>query len=400
MFKKLLTLKKLFLSPFIFHMKSFIFTSESVGEGHPDKICDLISDSILDKCLEQDPLSRVAVDVCVKSNLVVLVGEITTKATVDYEYVARQVLLDIGYTSEDIGINGNTCKILVCIEKQSPDISQGLERNTGNPYDLGAGDQGIMFGYATDETEERMPLTVVLSHKLAERIEFLRKTQADFLRPDCKTQVTVEYEIRSDNGLKPKRVHTIVISAQHTEGVNIDFLRAYIKENVISAVIPTEMLDENTIFHINPSNKFVIGGPEGDSGLTGRKIIVDTYGGWGAHGGGAFSGKDWSKVDRSGAYACRWIAKSLVDNKLCKRCLLQVSYAIGIPDPLSIFVDTFNTSEYSNEEILEIIYKNFSLRLGDIVKELELYKPIYKKTAKYGHFGKIDCSWEKSKKLN
>ncbi|EEQ82905.1 hypothetical protein NCER_100321 [Vairimorpha ceranae BRL01] len=381
-------------------MKSFIFTSESVGEGHPDKICDLISDSILDKCLEQDPLSRVAVDVCVKSNLVVLVGEITTKATVDYEYVARQVLLDIGYTSEDIGINGNTCKILVCIEKQSPDISQGLERNTGNPYDLGAGDQGIMFGYATDETEERMPLTVVLSHKLAERIEFLRKTQADFLRPDCKTQVTVEYEIRSDNGLKPKRVHTIVISAQHTEGVNIDFLRAYIKENVISAVIPTEMLDENTIFHINPSNKFVIGGPEGDSGLTGRKIIVDTYGGWGAHGGGAFSGKDWSKVDRSGAYACRWIAKSLVDNKLCKRCLLQVSYAIGIPDPLSIFVDTFNTSEYSNEEILEIIYKNFSLRLGDIVKELELYKPIYKKTAKYGHFGKIDCSWEKSKKLN
>lgn len=400
MFKKLLTLKKLFLSPFIFHMKSFIFTSESVGEGHPDKTCDLISDSILDKCLEQDPLSRVAVDVCVKSNLVVLVGEITTKATVDYEYVARQVLLDIGYTSEDIGINGNTCKILVCIEKQSPDISQGLERNTGNPYDLGAGDQGIMFGYATDETEERMPLTVVLSHKLAERIEFLRKTQADFLRPDCKTQVTVEYEIRSDNGLKPKRVHTIVISAQHTEGVNIDFLRAYIKENVISAVIPTEMLDENTIFHINPSNKFVIGGPEGDSGLTGRKIIVDTYGGWGAHGGGAFSGKDWSKVDRSGAYACRWIAKSLVDNKLCKRCLLQVSYAIGIPDPLSIFVDTFNTSEYSNEEILEIIYKNFSLRLGDIVKELELYKPIYKKTAKYGHFGKIDCSWEKSKKLN
>lgn len=379
-------------------MKNFIFTSESVGEGHPDKICDLISDSILDKCLEQDPLSRVAVDVCVKSDLVVLVGEISTKAVIDYEEVARNVLRSIGYDQDNIGINGNTCTVLVNIKNQSPDISQSLDTHTGNPYDLGAGDQGIMFGYATDETEERMPLTVVLSHRLAERLEFLRKSNAvDFLRPDCKTQVTVEYEIRDDNSLHPKRIHTIVVSTQHTEEVNVDTLRAYIKEHVISYVIPLEMLDDRTIFHINPSNKFVIGGPEGDSGLTGRKIIVDTYGGWGAHGGGAFSGKDWSKVDRSGAYACRWIAKSLVDNNICKRCLVQVSYAIGIPEPLSIFVDTYNTSEYSNEEILEIINTNWSLRLGDIVKDLELYKPIYKNTAKYGHFGKKEYNWEISK---
>lgn len=380
-------------------MKNFLFTSESVGEGHPDKICDIISDTILDKCLEQDPFSRVAVDVCVKSDLVVLVGEISMNGKVDFELVVRNVLLNIGYTDKKFGIDGNNCKILVYVKSQSDDISQSLYKcESKNEFDLGAGDQGLMFGYATDETEERMPLTVVLSHKLAERLEYLRKVEkVNFLRPDCKTQVTIEYEKRDDNTIKPLRVHTVVISTQHSEDVDISFLRAYIKEHVIARVIPSSMLDEKTLFHINPSNKFIIGGPEGDSGLTGRKIIVDTYGGWGAHGGGAFSGKDWSKVDRSGAYACRWIAKSLVDNKICNRCLVQVSYAIGIQEPLSIYVDSYNTSKYTNEEILKIINENFSLRLGDIVKELELYKPIYSKLAKYGHFGREGFLWEKSK---
>lgn len=378
-------------------MKNFIFTSESVGEGHPDKICDLISDSILDECLKKDPFSRVAVDVCVKSDLVVLVGEISSSACVDYEEVARNVIKEIGYTDKSIGMDYKTCKVIVNIQRQSPDISQGLEKyRSDGAYDLGAGDQGIMFGYATDETEERMPLTVVLSHRLAERLEVLRKSgDAPFLRPDCKTQVTVEY-----SDYKPKRVHTVVISTQHSEEVDSEFLKKFLKEYVINEVIPEEFLDNETIFHLQPSGRFVIGGPEGDSGLTGRKIIVDTYGGWGAHGGGAFSGKDWSKVDRSGAYAARWIAKSLVDSGICSRVLVQVSYAIGIPEPLSIFVETYNTSRLSNEEVLDIIRKNFSLRLGNIVKDLDLTKPIYKTTAKYGHFGKKNYPWEISKKLN
>ncbi|KAF9763203.1 S-adenosylmethionine synthase isoform type-2 [Nosema granulosis] len=382
-------------------MKNFNFTSESVGEGHPDKICDLISDSILDECLKQDIFSRVAVDVCVKGDMVVLVGEVTSKACVDYEKVARSVLKDIGYVDQRMGMDYKTARVIVNIQEQSPDISQGLERNnsTRDAYDLGAGDQGIMFGYATDETEERMPLTVVLSHRLAERLEYLRKSgEATFLRPDCKTQVTIEYKYEGDH-IVPRRVHTVVISTQHTEEVDTDFLKKFLKEAVISQVIPEKLLDNQTIFHLQPSGRFVIGGPQGDSGLTGRKIIVDTYGGWGAHGGGAFSGKDWSKVDRSGAYAARWIAKSLVDNGLCRRALVQVSYAIGIPEPLSIFVDTYNTSKLPNEEILKIIQKNFSLRLGDIVKELDLTKPIYKTTAKYGHFGKNCYTWETSKKL-
>lgn len=379
-------------------MKKIIFTSESVGEGHPDKICDLISDSILDKCLEFDPLSRVAVDVCIKTNMVVIFGEITSLANIDYESIARNVLKEIGYINNSIGIDYKKCKVIININKQSQDISKGLKINENNVYDLGAGDQGIMFGYATDETKERMPLTILLSHKLAERLEILRKKGDNFLGPDCKTQVTVEYNY--DNGIIiPKRIHTIVISTQHIEGIETEFLRSYLKEKVINNVIPEYLIDSNTIFHLQPSGRFVIGGPEGDSGLTGRKIIVDTYGGWGSHGGGAFSGKDWSKVDRSGAYAARWIAKSLVDANICKRVLIQVSYAIGIAEPLSIFVDTYNTSKYSNLEILKIIKLNFNLRLGNIVKELGLNKPIYKSTAKYGHFGKPNYSWEVSKNL-
>ncbi|EOB15275.1 S-adenosylmethionine synthetase isoform type-2 [Nosema bombycis CQ1] len=440
---------------------SFIFTSESVGEGHPDKICDLISDSILDECLRQDPFARVAVDCCVKSGLLVLVGEVSGNCEVDYEKICREVIKEIGYidgNDKDVyasSISPSSCipttpsstsplpptpssvfnyksvKIIVNIQKQSKDISQGLEQYKRDDYDLGAGDQGIMFGYATDETEEKMPLTVVLSHKLAKRLEELRKSgEAPFLLPDCKTQVTVEYcngnngkgdgnkdgsNIGEDlslsstqpsnsnsflsNNITPKRVHTIVISTQHKDNVSTDFIKKFLKEYVIKGTIPDHLLDNETIFHLQPSGRFVIGGPEGDSGLTGRKIIVDTYGGWGAHGGGAFSGKDWSKVDRSGAYAARWIAKSLVEGGISKRALVQVSYAIGIPEPLSIFVDTYGTSKFSNEEVLKIILKNFNLRLGNIVKELGLTKPIYKSTAKYGHFGKEGYSWEKSKEL-
>ncbi|ORX99063.1 S-adenosylmethionine synthase [Basidiobolus meristosporus CBS 931.73] len=380
--------------------ETFLFTSESVGEGHPDKICDQVSDAILDACLAQDPLSKVACETAAKTGLIMVFGEITTKAQIDYQKVIRETIRKIGYDDSEKGFDYKTCNVLVAIEQQSPDIAQGLVQVSQAIEDTGAGDQGIMFGYASDETPELMPLTVTLSHKLNYKMSELRRDGTlGWLRPDSKTQVTVEY--KNDNGaMVPLRVDTVVISTQHAPEVDNETIRRELKEKVIDAVIPANLLDDKTIYHLQPSGKFIIGGPQGDAGLTGRKIIVDTYGGWGAHGGGAFSGKDWSKVDRSAAYTARWIAKSLVAAGLAKRCLVQLSYAIGVAEPLSIFVDTYGTSTKTNAELLEIIKNNWDLRPGVIVKELNLFKPVYSKTACYGHFGREEFAWEQPKKLN
>lgn len=377
-------------------MKKF-FTSESVTEGHPDKICDQISDAVLDAILEKDPEARVACECVATTGLVLVTGEITTNCYVDIAHVARETIREIGYDRAKYGFDCDTCSVLTSIKEQSPDIALGVDnsvehRESGDVADLyGAGDQGIMFGYATDETEEYMPMPITLAHKLARRLTEVRKSGLlNYLRPDGKTQVTVEYD-----GRKPVRVEAVVVSSQHSEQVTTEKLREDIRKYVIEATIPAELMDGNTKIYINPTGRFEMGGPHADSGLTGRKIIVDTYGGSCAHGGGAFSGKDPTKVDRSASYMLRYIAKNLVAAGLCKECHIEVSYAIGVARPVSLFVDTKGTGVIPDGEIADIIEKEFDLRPYSIIRTLNLRRPIYKKTAAYGHFGNPDFAWEK-----
>jgi S-adenosylmethionine synthetase len=382
---------------------SVLFTSESVSAGHPDKLCDQVSDAILDACLAQDPYAKVACETGAKTGMVMAFGEITTTAKVDYAKVIRETVKLIGYDDGAKGFDYRSCAVLLAIEQQSPDIAQGVHEGR-NDEDMGAGDQGHMFGYATDETAELMPLTHVLATQLTERLqEVMRKKILNWVRPDAKSQVTVEYERDAKNPylLLPKRVHTIVISVQHSPEVTLAQIQADLHEHVIKPVVPANLLDSRTIYHLNPSGRFVIGGPQGDAGVTGRKIIIDTYGGWGAHGGGAFSGKDPSKVDRSGAYAARWIAKSLVAAGLCRRVLVQVSYGIGIAQPLSINVNSYGTAKTTDDDLVRIVQQNFDLRPGVVTRDLNLRRPIYLKTASGGHFGRSDpdFTWETPKKI-
>lgn len=381
-----------------------LFTSESVTEGHPDKIADQISDSVLDAILENDPMARVACETAVTTGLVTVIGEISTKCYVDIPKIVRETIKDIGYTRAKFGFDGDTCAVITSIDEQSVDIAMGvdkaLEAKTGEMSDAeieatGAGDQGMMFGYASNETPELMPLPISLAHRLTRRLSEVRKSgELDFLRPDGKSQVTVEYE---DD--KPIRVDAVVISSQHAD-IDMELIRKEIIEKVIKPVVPENLMDENTKIYVNPTGRFVIGGPQGDAGLTGRKIIVDTYGGMARHGGGAFSGKDPTKVDRSAAYAARYVAKNIVAAGLADRCEVQLAYAIGVAKPVSIMVETFGTGKVSEEVLVDLVQKNFDLRPAGIIKELDLRKPIYRQTAAYGHFGRtdLDVSWEKTDK--
>ena len=388
-------------------MDKFIFTSESVTEGHPDKICDNISDAILDACIAQDPMSRVACETATCTGFVLITGEITTKAVVDYAKIARETICEIGYDSSAKGFDGNTCAVLVALDQQSADIAMGvdkaLEAKENQMTDeqleaIGAGDQGMMFGYATNETEEYMPYAISLAHKLTKKLTEVRKNGTlDYLRADGKSQVSVEYD---ENG-KVKRLEAIVISTQHDEKVTQEQIHADIKKYVIDAVVDAAMVDANTKIYINPTGRFVIGGPQGDAGLTGRKIIVDTYGGAARHGGGAFSGKDCTKVDRSAAYAARYVAKNIVAAGLADKAEIQLSYAIGVAQPTSVLVDTFGTGKVSDEKLTEAVRKVFDLRPAGIIKMLDLRRPIYKQTAAYGHFGRNDLNlpWEQTDKV-
>ena len=385
-------------------MEKRLFTSESVTEGHPDKVCDAISDAILDACMAADPLSRVACETAACTGFVLVTGEITTDAFVDIQSIVRETVKEIGYTKSEYGFDGNTCAVLVAIDEQSQDIAMGvdkaLEAKEGalkDELDTGAGDQGMMFGYATNETPELMPYPISLAHKLSLQLTKVRKDGTlKYLRPDGKTQVSVEYD---ENG-KPVRLEAVVLSTQHDEDVTQEKIHEDIKKYVFDPILPKDMVDENTKIYINPTGRFVIGGPHGDAGLTGRKIIVDTYGGYARHGGGAFSGKDCTKVDRSAAYAARYVAKNLVAAGLADKCEIQLSYAIGVAKPTSVQVDTFGTGKLSDAELTDIVRENFDLRPAGIIKMLDLRRPIYKQTAAYGHFGRtdIDLPWEKTDK--
>ncbi|NBH27917.1 methionine adenosyltransferase [Lachnospiraceae bacterium] len=389
-------------------MEKHLFTSESVTEGHPDKVCDAISDAILDACMEKDPMSRVACETATCTGFVLVTGEITTNAYVDIQKVVRDTVKEIGYTKSEYGFDGNTCAVFVAIDEQSADIAMGvdkaLEAKENKMSDaeieaIGAGDQGMMFGYATNETEEYMPYSIALAHKLALQLTKVRKDGTlSYLRPDGKSQVSVEY----DEAGKPIRLEAVVLSTQHDEDVTQEQIHKDIKKYVFDPILPKELLDENTKYFINPTGRFVIGGPHGDAGLTGRKIIVDTYGGYARHGGGAFSGKDCTKVDRSAAYAARYVAKNIVGAGLADKCEIQLSYAIGVAQPTSIMVDTFGTGKLDNEKLVEIIRENFDLRPAGIIKMLDLRRPIYKQTAAYGHFGRndLDLPWEKLDKAD
>ena len=386
-------------------MEKRLFTSESVTEGHPDKVCDAISDAILDACMEKDPMSRVACETAVCTGFVLVTGEITTNAYVDMQKVVRETVKEIGYTKSEYGFDANTCAVFVAIDEQSADIAMGVDKaleakkgEQNDDLDTGAGDQGMMFGYATNETEEYMPYPISLAHKLAKKLTEVRKDGTlKYLRPDGKSQVSVEY----DEEGKPVRLEAVVLSTQHDDDVTQEQIHEDIKKYVFDPVLPKELIDDKTKFYINPTGRFVIGGPHGDAGLTGRKIIVDTYGGYARHGGGAFSGKDCTKVDRSAAYAARYVAKNVVAAGIADKCEIQLSYAIGVAQPTSVMVDTFGTGKIADDKLVEIVRENFDLRPAGIIKMLDLRRPIYKQTAAYGHFGRndLDLPWEKLDKV-
>lgn len=386
-------------------MEKRLFTSESVTEGHPDKMCDAVSDAILDACMAQDPMSRVACETASCTGFVLVTGEITTKAQLDIPAIVRQTVNEIGYNDAKTGFDGHTCAVMVALDQQSPDIAMGVDRaleardgSMTDELDTGAGDQGMMFGYATDETPELMPYPIALAHKLALQLTRVRKDGTlTYLRPDGKTQVSVEY----DEDGKPKRLEAVVLSTQHDEEVTQEKIHEDIKKYVFDPILPKELVDDSTRIFINPTGRFVIGGPHGDAGLTGRKIIVDTYGGYARHGGGAFSGKDCTKVDRSAAYAARYVAKNIVAAGLAKKCEIQISYAIGVAQPTSVMVDTFGTGVLTDEKLVEIIRQNFDLRPAGIIQMLDLRRPIYRETAAYGHFGRtdLDLPWEKTDRV-